>query len=112
MPSRNRTTQIHISVILLARFGTSTSNCLRRAQAAPSGFRMGFLSASALDCSMLLGTSRVLLEEAGELYSSIIHVHIRLKSDSFNFLGSGGHRLFRRWLRYRPPPRALLLLLW
>jgi hypothetical protein len=47
---------------------------------------MGFLSASALDCSMLLGTSRVLLEEAGELYSSIIHVHIRLKSDSFNFL--------------------------
>jgi hypothetical protein len=34
---------------------------------------------------MLLGTSRVLLEEAGELYSSIIHVYIRLKSDSFTF---------------------------
>jgi hypothetical protein len=48
---------------------------------------MGFLSASALDRSMLLGTSRVLLQEAGELYSSIIHVCIRLKSDSFAFSG-------------------------
>jgi hypothetical protein len=27
----------------------------------------------------------VLLEEADELYSSIIHVYIRLKSDSFAF---------------------------
>lgn len=34
---------------------------------------------------MLLGTSRVLLEEAGELYSPITHVYIRLKSDSFDF---------------------------
>jgi hypothetical protein len=32
-----------------------------------------------------LGNIAVLLEEAGELYSSIIHVYIRLKSDSFYF---------------------------
>jgi hypothetical protein len=51
---------------------------------------MGFLSASAVDRSMLLATSRVLLEEAGELYSSIIHVCIRLKSDSLAFSGKKG----------------------
>jgi hypothetical protein len=35
---------------------------------------------------MLLRTSRVLLEEAGGVYSSMIHACIRLKSDSFAFL--------------------------
>jgi hypothetical protein len=34
---------------------------------------------------MLLGASQVVLEEAGAVYSSMIHVCIRLKSDSLAF---------------------------